>query len=237
MQACFCRTDTDVVDRVPLKEVITIARKHIDVAGLQSYRRPTHPDPERRGTLFQLLAQIIISQRATLDNEIRAAESLFKEYPHPADIRTASVENIAEKIRPAGLQRSKAMSPRAVTEAWGEAPDDVESVVTIMDDVRAREYLMQLPRVGKKTADCMLELGLGRTVLPIETNIRQLADVLGYRHTRLNDTELQIFLQSQLEQTNEACAEAHALLLGLGQRLCGSRNACEECPLCIERYI
>lgn len=233
MNTCFCIAETVSRDRLSLTEVLERARKHIDPRQLQSYHRPGHPDPEYQGSVFQLLVQIIISQRATLENEIKAAKALFAEYSTPEPIYQADTHEIAGLISPAGMQTGKATAIQAVAEAWQRETNPVEDIVARMDTPSAREYLMRFPRVGRKTADCLLELGFGRLVLPIETNIRQLCDVLGYRYTRPTDEELQEFLESQLPANNKSYVEAHAVLLGAGQRICRTaKPRCDQCVLC-----
>lgn len=108
MNTCFCIAETVSRDRLSLTEVLERARKHIDPRQFQSYHRPGHPDPEYQGSVFQLLVQIIISQRATLENEIKAAKALFAEYSTPESIYQADTHEIAGLISPAGMQTGKA---------------------------------------------------------------------------------------------------------------------------------
>jgi endonuclease III len=218
----------------PIDGLLAFAAERVDTMPFQTYRRPTHPDPARRGTLIQVLVQIVISQRARIENEVKAADALFSVYPGLADLATAEPAEIARLIRAAGLHEVKAIKistiSRSLMRDFGGA---LETALRQMDDATARQTLLALPGVGEKTADCMLELGLGRLRLPIETNIRKLGVRLGLARGVQDDDRLRDLLSIHIEPEIEAYINAHSLLMALGQRLCiedkSRRSLCLVC--------
>jgi endonuclease-3 len=232
MASCICQQNR-TNRNISVSDAIKIATDHIDYLDLQTYPRSDHPDPARRGTLWQVLAQIVISQRATLRAERQAADRLFSRLPDAASIRQTDVTTIASLIQPAGFQTQKARQlKRIASEIEARLGDDLERL-KVLPFIEARAILMSLPGVGPKTADCFLELGLDFPVLPIETNIAKLARGLGWVEESASLDLIQEVLQKELPVEIEAVRDAHTYLLALGQRFCWKSARCSQCPLCI----
>jgi endonuclease III len=214
--------------------LINYALPTVDVLAYQTYRRPNHPDPSRRGTLIQVLAQIIISQRATLANEVRAADALFAILPSLEDLANAPKSQIADLIKPAGLHKGKAANIQAIARSINARYGDrFAHEMALLSDEDARAAVSMLPGVGPKTADCFLELGLGRLRLPIETNMRKLGIRLGLVKTAVDDDRLRRAYSSAVAQDTEHYIEAHSVLMAIGQSLCRAdgpaRAGCYVC--------
>ena len=217
-----------------IKGFLSYARQAVDISPYQTYRRPNHPDPARRGTLVQVLVQIVISQRARLSSEIVAADALFAVYPSLEALAQASESHIADLIRPAGLHVAKARKISALCQRIvGEFGHDFEARLRELPDEEARNLLMSLPGVGAKTADCMLELGLGRLRLPIETNIRKVGIRLALIGNSAQDDLLRDQLVAALDSDVEVFIAAHSALMAVGQRLCrGPEVRRPDCLVC-----
>ena len=95
---------------------------------------------------------------------------------------------------------------------------------------RIKEYLLDLPGVGPKTAACVLLFSLRRPVLPVDTHVHRVTRRLGLIGPR-----------TTAEQAHEVLAGAvppqkvyafHVLLIEHGRKVCHARRpACGECAL------
>jgi endonuclease-3 len=95
----------------------------------------------------------------------------------------------------------------------------------------ARDYLCDLPGVGRKTAACVLLFSYGRPDVPVDTHVYRVGTRLelwppGTHLERAHDTML------RLVKTPEEAYELHVLLIRHGRRTCTARNPdCPGCPL------
>ena len=84
--------------------------------------------------------------------------------------------DIEDAIRPGGLAPTKAVRIKRILEALGE--DDL----CWLEDApleEAREYLCELPGVGRKTAACVLLFSFGRPDMPVDTHVFRVGTRLG----------------------------------------------------------
>ena len=94
----------------------------------------------------------------------------------------------------------------------------------------ARDYLVALPGVGRKTAACVLLFAYGRHDVPVDTHVSRVGMRLrllepGAPFERLHDQMLALTPPGQE-------LELHVNLLRHGRRTCHARRpACEECAL------
>ena len=214
-----------------LEDVLGRLERAISYTSIQTYPRPDHPDPSQRGTRFQVLIQIVISQRATLENERLAAERLFNRFKTPSELADASVAEIAELIRPAGMQERKAVAIKAITkEVLARYKGDLDVLRELPLD-KVRRELLELPKVGPKTADCILELGFDFPVLPVDVNVHRVARRLGFAPKDAGTQAVQIVLEDLLFEDVEAYRRTHTFLLALGKYFCKATPNCEKCPV------
>ncbi|QCV88015.1 hypothetical protein FEZ32_06250 [Acidipropionibacterium jensenii] len=138
--------------------------------GTRTYPRPDHPDPNKRRSLLFLLCGIIVSLRTTLENEQLAMSRLMNAVHTDDELLELTVEQIAALIRPAGMANSKAQriyeSIRLLEGVEG-GPEGLLGVPMIA----ARNFLLGLPGVGPKAADCLLTIGLGMPSMVVDTNV------------------------------------------------------------------
>jgi endonuclease-3 len=171
------------------------------------------PDP------FRILISTILSARTKDETTSAASNRLFQAYPTVADLAVADPAEVRELIYPVGFYKTKAERivevARAVKNDFGgEVPREMES-------------LLQLPSVGRKTANCVLVYGFREDAIPVDTHVHRISNRLG-----LVDTKTP-------EQTERALVEAvprehwldlNELFVRFGQEVCkpiGPR--CEEC--------
>ena len=122
--------------------------------------------------------------------------------------------------RAAGDGQASNRSPSELSLDWlADAPID-----------RARDYLVSLPGVGRKTAACVLLFAYGRHDVPVDTHVSRVGMRLrllepGAPFERLHDQMLALTPPGQE-------LELHVNLLRHGRRTCHARRpACGECAL------
>ena len=170
---------------------------------------------------FQLLVATILSAQCTDVRVNLVTPALFARYPEPADLAQARLPELEELIHSTGFFRNKAKNLKALGETLegdyaGRVPD-------------RRELLVQLPGVGRKTANVVLGSWFGVPALPVDTHVKRLSQRLAL--TKANDPDrIEVDLMALLP------AEAwsfisHGLILH-GRRLCKARRpTCEPCVL------
>lgn len=218
-------------DPTLLRAVVARVASVIPYSAIQTYPRPDHPIEARRGTSFQVLIQIIISQRTTLERELLAAQRLFRVYRTPESLANAAETDIAELIRPAGMYRAKAAGIVAVSRAILDRYEGDIDRLRELPLLEARQELLSLPHVGPKTADCMLELGFDAPILPVDVNVYRVSQRLRIVPEGADKETVSKTIAALLPNEVEAFREAHTYLLALGKYFCRARPLCSRCPV------
>ncbi|MEG1501182.1 MAG: hypothetical protein RR396_04430, partial [Clostridiales bacterium] len=125
----------DRIDLSVQKEIIEIlSREYADTKAALNF-----------SSSFQLLIAVILSAQSN-DNQVnKITEKLFADYPDPWSIAQLNREDLEQYIRTCGLYKNKAKNILAACQMLcqkynGQVPCD-------------RELLMELPGVGRKTAN------------------------------------------------------------------------------------
>ena len=129
---------------------------------------------------LNVLVQTILSQNTSDTNSRRAFKSLLASFPSWEDVTAADVNQITDAIKGGGLGDVKA---RYIKQALGEIQRrrgrlELDFLNGLPLD-QARDWLMQLPGVGNKTASCVFLFSLGRPALPVDTHVYRVAMRLG----------------------------------------------------------
>jgi endonuclease-3 len=120
-----------------------------------------HADP------FTLLAAVVLSAQTTDKKVNQVTPRLFEVAPTPERLAALSVAEIRNLIREVGLapQKAKALQglgSQLVEKHGSRVPDDFEQ-------------LLELPGVGRKTANVVLSQAFGRPAFAVDTHIHRLA--------------------------------------------------------------
>lgn len=176
------------------------------------------------GSPFVVLISTILSQRTRDENTIKASNQLFTEYKTPRQIAAAPIERIEELIRPSGFYRVKAMRVKEVSriiaeEYNGRVPSSLSE-------------LLQLPGVGRKTANCVLVYGFRKNAIPVDTHVHRISNRLGLVNTKTpekTEEELRRIIPE------EHWLELNELFVKFGQQVCRPiKPRCRECPVTAE---
>jgi endonuclease-3 len=170
---------------------------------------------------LELLVATILSAQCTDERVNRVTPSLFADYPDAAAYAGANREELEERIRPTGFFRNKTASliglGKALVERHhGQVPETLEELV-------------ELPGVGRKTANVVLGTWYGRPAITVDTHVKRLAGRLGWTD-HSDPVKIEFRLQEILPPDDWTFA-SHALILH-GRRVCKARKpACDRCVL------
>ena len=121
---------------------------------------------------FRLLIAVMLSAQTTDAQVNRVTPELFRRWPTPFDLAAADPVDVAQVIRSLGFYKSKARhavecAQTLVAEHGGEVP-------------RTMADLTQLPGVGRKTANIVLNVGYGIVEgIAVDTHVNRVAHRLG----------------------------------------------------------
>jgi endonuclease-3 len=170
---------------------------------------------------FELLVAVILSAQATDKSVNKATATLFRAANTPAALLALGVDGLSPYIKSIGLYNSKAKNLIATCRLLlerhaGAVPS-------------SREELEQLPGVGRKTANVILNTAFGEPTIAVDTHIFRVANRTGLapgKTERAVEERLLKFVQP------EYLKDAHHWLILHGRYVCKARNpACPTCPI------
>ncbi len=181
------------------------------------------------------LVLTVLSQSTNDRNRDVAFLRLRSRFPSWEAVRDAPVAEIEEAIRPGGISKVKSVRIQAILRAITEDPRDPEHDLSLdwlphVPLPEARDYLVALPGVGRKTAACVLLFAYGLRDVPVDTHVSRVGARLhllqdGAPFERMHDQMLAL-TPPGLE------LELHVNLLRHGRRTCQARSPeCEDCAL------
>jgi len=148
----------------------------------------------------------------------------------PETLANASVERIAEAIRPAGMHIRRSRTLKQVSEEVLERYGGDITPILDMPYIEAREELMGLPGVGKKTADVLLMFDAGKAVIPVDRHISRIAKRLEIVQPKASYDEIRHALEAATD--TDRYEDVHVLLIRFGREICrAQRPLCEDCFL------
>jgi endonuclease-3 len=175
------------------------------------------------------LVLTVLSQNTNDRNRDVAYFRMRERFPSWDAVREAPVEEIEEAIRPGGLAPTKSVRIHQILDAIGE--DDLLWLADAPLD-EAREFLVGLPGVGRKTAACVLLFSFGRPDVPVDTHVYRVGGRLGLWTAKTPLVKAHDELSRLCGDDGEFAYETHVLLIRHGRRTCVARTPlCSECPL------
>ena len=189
------------------------------------FERFSRANPEPRGeleylTAFELLIAVILSAQATDKSVNQATRSLYQAARTPQTMLALGMDGLIAHIKRIGLYRSKAKNILATCELLlqrheGEVPQE-------------RAALEQLPGVGRKTANVVLNIAFGHPTIAVDTHIFRVSNRTGLapgKNPLEVERKLMKFVPPQFRQ------HAHHWLILHGRYVCKARRP--ECPKCL----
>lgn len=181
-----------------------------------------HPATELNYTSpFELLIAVMLSAQATDISVNKATQQLFPVANTPEKILALGEVRLIDYIKTIGLYRSKAKHiigtcERLLDLHQGQVP-------------RQREALQQLPGVGRKTANVVLNCAFGEPTIAVDTHIFRVARRLGLSNGKTPDAVEQDLLKAVPAEYRQDC---HHWILLHGRYTCKARTPeCWRCPV------
>ena len=170
---------------------------------------------------FQLLVAVILSAQCTDRRVNMVTPPLFERFPTPADLATATFDEVYPYIRSVSYPNAKtrhliAMARKLIDDFDSQVPSDIDA-------------LMTLPGVGRKTANVIASVVYDQPVIAVDTHVFRVSHRLG-----LSDGTTPRAVQLDLEKyiPLERRAVSHHWLILHGRYVCTARAPrCEACGL------
>ena len=188
------------------------------------------PSTRIHGAPIDELVLTVLSQNTNDRNRDVAYERLRDRFPSWEAVRDAPVEEIEEAIRPGGLAVTKAPRIQRILAAISDSGSMDLSWLADAPLDQARDYLCELPGVGRKTAACVLLFSYGRPDVPVDTHVHRVGTRLGLFRPGASLDECH---DEMLRLSADADPlESHVALIRHGRRTCVARSpGCGGCPL------
>ncbi len=134
---------------------------------------------------FSILIGTILSARTKDEATTKAVKELFSVYKNPKQLSNAKIKDVERIIKSIGFFHVK--SKRIIEVAKiidkkykGKVPEDLNTLV-------------QLPGVGRKTANCVLVYAFEKPAIPVDIHVHRISNRLGLVETKNpEDTEQQL---------------------------------------------
>jgi endonuclease-3 len=192
----------------------------------EAFRRFQAAMPEPKGELhhvnpFTLLVAVVLSAQATDAGVNKATPALFKLADTPEKMAALGEERVRELIKTIGLYRTKAknviaLSHKLIAEHGGQVPN-------------TREALQELPGVGRKTANVVLNIAFGQPTMAVDTHIFRIGNRTGLAPGK---DPLAVELKLLEVIPDKYMMHAHHWLILHGRYICVARRPlCEKCVI------
>ncbi len=172
-------------------------------------------------TPFQLLVSTMLAAQSTDKRVNIVTKDLFRDYPDAASMKNLTEEELREYIKTVGLYKAKAKNILAVARILDER---------YQGDIPAtREELMQLPGVGRKTANVVLSIAKNVPAIAVDTHVFRVSNRIGLAHA---DNVLKTEEQLMKHIPEEKWSQVHHWLIWHGRKICKARKPlCNQCPI------
>ena len=199
-------------------------RKRQRMAHIVSHLKKEYPDSKcslHYKSPFQVLVATILSAQCTDERVNKVTQNMFSKYSEPADFATLSLEIIKKEIYSTGFYNNKSksiknMSIKIIKDYGGELPNTLEEMV-------------ELPGVGRKTANVVLGNVYGIPSIVVDTHVTRITNLL-----RMVKHKNAVIIEKELAKIidkNDWTLFAH-LLIDHGRAVCiANRPKCNNCVI------
>ena len=173
---------------------------------------------------YTLLVAVALSAQATDKSVNKATTPLFKTIDTPEKMVALGETKLADAIKTIGLYRGKArnviaLSRLLIEKHGGQVPED-------------RAALEELPGVGRKTANVVLNVAFAEPTIAVDTHIFRVSNRTGLAPGK-NVLEVELSLEKRVPEKYRL--HAHHWLILHGRYTCVARKPL--CPTCVVRDL
>jgi endonuclease-3 len=190
------------------------------------------PANTRERTFFESLIITVLSQNTSDNNAIKAFNRLKNTIKvTPENIANADIETIKNAIKPGGLYNIKAERIKNIAKIiLDRFNGNLDFILDYPLEV-ARNKLLEIPGIGKKTADVLLtRIHTYRKIIPIDTHMNRISKRLGLVDDKADYDEIQKALINFFP--DDLRERGSALLWLLAKYTCKAQKPkCIECLL------
>jgi endonuclease-3 len=170
---------------------------------------------------FTLLASVVLSAQCTDTNVNNVTRNIYKKYYTPEHFVNLGIAKIKKMIKSIGLFNTKAknlynLSKILIKKHKSKIPNNFED-------------LINLPGVGRKTANVVLNAAFNKPTIAVDTHVFRVSNRTGLTKGK-NPGQVEEQLLKIIP--NQYLKKAHHLILLHGRYICKSRN-----PLCTKCVI
>lgn len=172
---------------------------------------------------FHLLIAVMLSAQCTDKRVNLVTPQLFAAYPTPESLAAATEEEVLQHIHSVSYPNSKAQHLIGMARMLSS---DYNSIVP-----DSREELMRLPGVGRKTANVVLSVYMGQSVMAVDTHVFRVSHRIGLVPASAT-TPLAVEQHLCRHLSEDVIPHAHHWLILHGRYVCRAvKPLCSECQL------
>ncbi|HWF85179.1 MAG TPA: endonuclease III [Vicinamibacterales bacterium] len=169
---------------------------------------------------FELLVATILSAQSTDQRVNLVTPALFARYPNARALANATPEVLEPQIHSTGFFRAKSkaligMAQALVEKHGGEVPASMAALV-------------ELPGVGRKTANVVLGHALGVPGLPVDRHVLRVANRIGIAES---DDPQVVEEQLGVAMPRRRWTRTSDILILHGRRICRPKPLCDQCAV------
>ena len=198
--------------------------KNDDIIKVLDILEDTYPEAEcalDHKNVFELLVCVVLSAQTTDKSVNRISPELFSKYPDAKALSEADQADVEEILHSIGMYRTKAkniisLAKELVIRYHGIVPNTYEELV-------------ELPGVGRKTANVVLSVGFGVQRIAVDTHVFRVANRIGLVSEK-NVLKTELSLMDCIPE--DRWSKTHHSLIFHGRNICYARKPkCKECPI------
>ena len=171
------------------------------------------------GGPFSILIGTILSARTRDENTAKVVKKLFSKYKSARALSKAKVKDVEKVIRSIGFYHVKAKRiidvAKIINSKYkGKVPSSLEE-------------LIELPGVGRKTANCVLVYAYDKPAIPVDVHVHRISNRLGLVDTKTpEETELELMKKIP----KKYWLEINDTFVMYGQNIC--KPITPQCTVC-----
>ena len=172
-------------------------------------------------TQFELLVSVVLSAQSTDIGVNKATKELFKVANTPETILSLGLHGLEEYVKSIGLYKTKAkniigLCDMLINTYHSQVPDKFEQ-------------LIELPGVGRKTANVVLNTLFGHNLIAVDTHVFRVSNRIGITNGKnVGEVEEQLMQNIPLKYQRNA----HHWLILHGRYICKARvPLCDICSI------
>ena len=198
--------------------------KNDDIIKVLDILEDTYPEAEcalDHQNVFELLVCVVLSAQTTDKSVNRISPELFSKYPDAKALSEADQADVEEILHSIGMYRTKAkniisLAKELVIRYHGIVPNTYEELV-------------ELPGVGRKTANVVLSVGFGVQRIAVDTHVFRVANRIGLVSEK-DVLKTELSLMDCIPE--DRWSKTHHSLIFHGRNICDARKPkCKECPI------